>query len=218
MSYPKEDFLKIGSQPENAYLLGLMWADGYVDKKYQIELCLKSDDFDSIKPLIETYGYEKFKYSQKIYKGNIFGKLRGLFKISNVNLNQYLRTIGYREKSTISPKQVLETIPDSYKYLWWRGYFDGDGCFYYKLPSFKFTIWGSIDQDWKCVLNLYSQLNIDSYTPYKYNRTSGKSSCIIVSSKKHINTIGNYIYQSLNHIGLKRKQQKFIEMKKFFNS
>lgn len=217
MSYPKETFLKNTSHPENAYLLGLIWADGYVDKKYQIELCLKADDFNCVKSLIENYEYTNFKFSHKVYKGKVFGKLRGLFKISNVNLNSFLREIGYREKSLISPIKVLSIIPDELKYLWWRGYFEGDGCFYdgshLKIPSYKFTIWGSVNQNWECVINLYNQLKIKPPVPYKYHRTSGESSCIILSKKEYVVLLGNYIYQDRTDIGLQRKQQKFNEMK-----
>lgn len=90
----------------------MLWADGYIDEKYQIELSLKSEDFNCIKPLLKCYGYNKFKFGYKLYKGNVFGKERGLFKISNKHLNEYLRTLGYREKSFLAPVKILEIISD----------------------------------------------------------------------------------------------------------
>lgn len=217
MNYPKEDFLKKLTQPENVYLLGMLWADGYVDKKYQIELCLKAEDFDCVKPLIEKYEYNKFKYSHKKYKGKVFGKLRGLFKISNADLNLFLRSYDYREKSSVSPERILKAIPNELKYLWWRGYFDGDGCFYSsKTLSNKFTIWGTYDQDWKCIYNLYDELKIENPIFKQYERKKDKkiqkSSCVMLCKKTDIKKIGDFIYSTNLEFGIRRKYEKYIEI------
>jgi hypothetical protein len=60
MSYQKENFLKNMSQDENVYLMGILWADGYVGKKYDIRLEIKSSDFEYVRPILKLYGFSSF--------------------------------------------------------------------------------------------------------------------------------------------------------------
>ena len=213
MSDQKEKFLIDTTQDENIYLLGLFWADGYVGKKYDIRLELKSTDFEYIKPLLKIYGFTKFGERRRYKNNKIFGNIQNRFCISNVSLNKQLQQLGYREKSIISPNKVLSLIPENKHYLFWRGFFDGDACFYCKGSSHTFTVWGSIGQDWSEVKSLLSKLNINDFGFKTYRRQNGKhcSSCISVRIQKDIEKLGNYIYKDKLNIGFKRKYKKYIE-------
>jgi len=213
MSYPQTDFLQNTSQDENIYLLGFLWADGYVEKAYRIGLELRLNDFNQIKPLLKKYGFNHFTSRIRKRHGKLFGNPQGSFNYSNKNLNAFLQSMDYRKKSTVSPSKILSIIPENKKYLWWRGFFEGDGCFYCIGAQRKFTIWGSLKQDWTEVYSLYKQLGIDNPLFFIYKRENGKhcSSCILVSQRNDIQKIGNYIYQNKLEIGLERKYKKYLQ-------
>ena len=201
------------SQDENIYLMGLMWADGYVGKRYDIRLELKSPDFEYVRPLLQKYGFSSFPERQRYKNDKKFGNTQTQFCISNVTLNNHLQNLGYRTKSIASPTKVLSTIPKNKHYLWWRGFFDGDGCFYCNGATHTFAIWGSIDQDWSELKSLLNDLNIKSVRHEEYRRKNGThlSSCIAVGVQDDIKTIGKYIYQNRMDIGFRRKYDKYIE-------
>lgn len=209
MSFPQSDFLINLSHPINVYLLGFLWADGHVDKKYGIKLEIKTSDFNVIKPLFQYYGFKNFK---ERYRSNSKNSQTS-FYIGNKSLNIYLQELEYREKSYIAPSRVLNIIPKHNHYLWWRGYFDGDGCFYTKGSNHSFTVWSSINQDWIELYNLFNTLNISSYHTSTYIRKNGThcSSCVKISKQDDILKLGTYIYKDNLNIGLTRKYNKYLE-------
>ena len=163
MSNEQESFLLDVTQDENVYLLGLLWADGSIGKKYDIRLELKESDFFYIEPLLKKYGFTKFGVRQRYNNNKKFGNIQKVFAISRVILNEKLRSWGYRNKSQVAPSKILSVIPSNKHYLWWRGFFDGDGCFYCRGAEHTFAVWGSINQDWSELKSLLHKLNIKSF-------------------------------------------------------
>lgn len=201
--------------PESSYILGLLWADGTVYKKnyyntISIE-CLESD-------MIEFKKYFKKSGNWSEYKreGRISGKTMITLRTNNKKLVDFLFTNNYNKKSYISPNKILSLIPDELKLYFFRGWIDGDGCFYInkKNNCTQFYLSGSFKQDWTAIENLLTMLNID----YKINRIKNKNntsySSIRITNRKKINMLGNYIYQNFNedNIGLDRKYKKYIDI------
>lgn len=213
MSDHKEKFLRDMTQDENVYLMGLLWADGYVGKKYEIGLEMKSSDFEYIQPLLNIYGFTVFGKRQRYKKNMKFGNVQKNFRISNISLNSHLQQLEYRSKSFISPQKVLSTIPNDKHYLWWRGFFDGDACFYCRGALHVFAVWGSINQDWSELKKLFSRLDIQSFRFKKYSRKNGQhlSSCISIGAQDDIEKVGRYIYQNRMDIGFCRKYDKYLK-------
>lgn len=213
MSFTKEDFLKNVSQNENVYLLGFLWADGYIDKYYNTRIEITKPDFEYLHPLIEKYGFKNFSERQRFKNNKPFGNIQKQFNLSNKNTNAYLRELGYSKKSIISPRMVLNLIPKEKHYLWWRGYFDGDGSFYCNGALHSFTIWGSLNQDWSELYNLFDSLNIYSYFKLEYKRKNGKhcSSCVTIKVQSDIEKLGKYLYPNGIDIGFTRKYVKYLE-------
>lgn len=211
MSDQKEKFLTDLTQDENIYLLGLLWADGYVGKKYDIRIEIKSSDFNYIIPLLNKYGFTKFSERIRHKNNKPFGSVQKIFTISNITLNEWMQKLGYREKSTISPSKVLSIIPREKHYLWWRGFFDGDGCFYCRGACHDFSVWGSIKQDWTELHTLYKLLELRNPRIKIYIRKGGKhcSSCVSITTSDDIKKLGEFIYKDRLDIGFSRKYETY---------
>lgn len=212
MSDQKEKFLIDMTQDENVYLMGFLWADGYISKRYTISLEINSLDFEYIRPILNKYGFTKFTARQRYKQDKKFGNMQTRFCISNKSLNDYMQKFGYRDKSTENPSKILDIIPKDKLYLWWRGFFDGDGCFYCNGAERVFAIWGSINQDWKSIISLLNDIEIQSYRFKQYTRNNGKhcSSCISIGIRDDIKKLGEYIYQNRMDIGFARKYDKYL--------
>ena len=194
---------------EVAYMLGLLWADGYIEKgkyKYAINIeCLSEDMIHFSKNLDKTgnwkYYYRTRKNRHPITKAHISNKILNYFLVENDFIN----------KSYVSPKKILSIIQKELHSYFLLGVIDGDGCFYFnkKHGLRQFTLTGSLNQDWSSFEEIFKELNV----VYKIIRTPNSktgSSQIRVLNKENIKKIGDYIYHNLNNnIGLPRKFEKY---------
>jgi hypothetical protein len=197
------------TKDSNIYLLGFFWADGYVSNN-NLSLEIVKNDMDDIIYLFDNYNSVKYTERQRYKNGLPFGNVQSRIRVSHKVSVKYLIDNDYKLKSTVDPYKILSLIPDEKKYLWWRGYFDGDGGFYCKTSSHSFTLWGSYNQDYSSVCNLFTSLNI-KYTIRKYIRKCGNSSCVTIKKQKDIEKLGIYLYSQNIDIGLKRKYKKYLE-------
>lgn len=141
-----------------------------------------------------------------------------MFKCSNYYIGVFLEGMDYHKKSYSSACKILSKIPDHLKHYWWRGYFDGDGCFY--IPKGKkiksgcsIKITSSYAQDWSFIedlnkrvgitLNICKRIRKDNNRRFSEVSTSGQINCLLLS---------NFFYKDydLFAIGLKRKYIKFV--------
>jgi hypothetical protein len=178
--------------------------------KYNFSLEILKSDMDEIRHLFKDY--DKLSYSERIRTKNKkqFGKIQACIRISDKESVKFLIENDYKSKSFVDPYKILSIIPDNKKYLWWRGYFDGDAGFYCKSSQHSFTVWGSYNQDYSSACNLFKSLGI-KYSVVKYKRDCGMSSCITIKKQKDIKKLGNYLYLNNTALGLKRKYNKYLE-------
>jgi hypothetical protein len=199
-----DQFIDI-KKPEVAYILGFLWADGYVIRN-EIRLEILKDDLDAIKPILDSIG--KWTYS---YRDRDGCRTSGRATTSNKKLKEVLVKNDYDKKSYMSADKILSIIPMELKHYFFRGLIDGDGCIYSNKNKKTISISGSHKQNWFFINNLCNELNISSYT-YRYIRLTGSYSTIEINGNNAI-TLGEYIYKDYL-FGLKRKHDKFIKMKK----
>ena len=195
------------NEKEAAYLLGFIWADGYLyngQKSHVINMQILSSDMNDILHLFQKYG--KWNVYTKKAKG--MRKQATVVTTTNKMLYHFLKENNYEEKSLESAHLILEKIPDDLKPYWWRGYSDGDGCFYVSDKAAQFCFAGSLNQDWKFVEDLLNQLNL-KYKIARRKSKKGNSSVIRMSNRQDIIEFGKYIYNNYDGIGLKRKFDKF---------
>jgi intein/homing endonuclease len=127
-------------------------------------------------------------------------------------ITNYLIENEYDKKSLTSPTKILSKIDNYLKPYFFRGLIDGDGCFSSKNRSY-FSITGNIKQNWIDMEKLLNSLDI-KYKLTRKERKTGNSSFIVISSKKDIIKLGDYIYGDyFDGMGLNRKYKVYYEIK-----
>jgi hypothetical protein len=205
------------STKEISYLLGLIWADGFLNpskngKNSNLGFTMVKEDIDIIKPMLESIGkwnYYERKQPVESWKPSIN------VITNNKRILNFLIEHDFDKKSYISADKILTKIPDELKHYFFRGLIDGDGCFYYYKPENgstlrQFALASSYEQDWFYFEELCKEKNIK----YNIKRTTGKkssSSVIRITNKDGIRKLGEYIYDGfdLDNIGLDRKIIKY---------
>ncbi len=208
-------FLKINTK-EVAYILGILWADGFIySKKYQaIRLEIKSEDMKCIDYIFKETG--KWTITHRNRKNR---QPQSTIQTSNKILVEFLLQKGYYPHSIESADKILFLIPDELKHYWFRGLIDGDGCFYINKKNniHQLSISGSYDQDWAYIINVFNNLNI-KYSVNRRKQAQGtkinKFSYIRIANRKDIINFGNYIYKGYmgDKMGFLRKHKKFLEI------
>lgn len=201
----------------SVYLLGLLWADGYIAKntkntkqRYNINIECLNEDMEFFKTILD-----------KIGKWNYYTRKRGDWQTitkantCNKELLEYLSKHDYNNKSVASPCLIIKTIPNNLLKYFLLGIIDGDGCFYFNKKHFlrQFSICGSLNQDWTAFEKIFNELGI----VYKISRrpnNKGGSSLIRILNKNNIKKLGDYIYNTISDdkIGLPRKYAKYLEI------
>jgi hypothetical protein len=208
----------INLSKESTYILGLLWADGYISnnvnenlkQKYNINLECVDDDMIYFKLILDKLGNWNY-YSRQRDKYKPITKAT----TSNRKLLEYLVENDYNNKSLASPCSIIKTIPNDLLKYFLLGIIDGDGCFYFNKKHFlrQFTICGSLNQDWTAFEKIFNNLNIIYQINRKPNSKNGSSE-IRILNKTNIKKLGDYIYDTIidDNIGLKRKYFKYLEI------
>lgn len=205
-------------KPEVSYILGLLWADGNIYKDYRVTLeCKYSDEIDSdyniYKTILELTGkwgihirkrYDK--RTKKVYNSCVF-------MTSNKFLVNFLKENDYDKKSYTSPNKILSKIPEYLKNHFYRGYSDGDGCYYKKEHTVQFSIASTINQNWSFMFDLCDKLKLNTFKDSKEISLKGKHSRFRIVNKSDIVKLGEYFYHNSDNLRLERKYDKYIEIK-----
>ena len=202
---------------EIAYILGLLWADGHVTfannsaKTPIVKHSAKdSDNIVFIKILKHSGTWNSFN-CKNVGSYAKTPKTISVNWVSDRKFGEFLIENQYRNK-TESPELILEKIPNELKAYWFRGFFDGDGSVSIKNKghhSIAFT--GSEKQNWKFIIELFSNLNITNYKIRTVNSRGGASSQIRITNKKDLMKFENFIYSDYDTecLGLQRKRIQF---------
>jgi hypothetical protein len=188
---------------EVAYVLGIMWADGWITNKnyYSIDIKLVKEDFELILPIFEKLGkWKKYEYHPKNRKPTI--QLRA----SGKSLVDVFLNMDYHTKSYTSAEKVLSKIPKNLQKYWWRGYFDGDGHIKVANDGYKrLELSSAWNQDWSF---------LPKEIPFKIKVTRGKNnySKATLSSKENILKFGNFVWKNWDGLGMERKYKEFKKL------
>ena len=204
------------TEPYIAYILGLLWADGYVLKKKncdRIEISALATDLDEVKHLFAKIG------NWNIYRRQRKNRLPQLtITTNNKILSQFLYENNYSAESNGAPDKILSHIPNHLRCYWFRGLFDGAGCLYMSKTANQCSITSDYEQDWNYLENLLSTLRI-SYTIKRNSRVNKNhkthtSSVIRITNKHDIKSFLTFIYQSREEdsIGYSRKYDKYLKL------
>lgn len=224
--------------PVVSYILGLMWADGnlYIKRNKKTDICkykatvtVNEKDGLYLKNIFTKTGtwvvYTNFK-SKSFVKEKLSPTTS--FATSNYFIGKFLEEHDYHKKSTVSPSKILSLIPPHLRHYWWRGYFDGDGCFYIKEKNNNLNctviFTSTYEQDWSSLEQLCRDNDIKYYLTRKINnkrlRKNGEScrySDIRINSTRKCLRFLNYIYSG-EQFGLNRKFLKFNQCVEYISN
>lgn len=198
--------IDLSFSPENMYFLGFLWADGYFEK-YKVCLEIISKDMNDIKSIIP----KDFRFYHRTRKNR---QPQSSAYLLRKEYCDYLMSLGYKDRQT--PSSLLN---NEFSYMWFRGLFDGDGCWYLnkKNNCNQVCVSSNYDQDWNYLENLFKELDCKYSIKRVIVKNGNKYSFVRTTCKKSIVKLYNYLYQDNFHIGLKRKAIKSKEMIDFIN-
>ena len=208
-----DDFINVTTK-YHAYILGLLWADGwlrYKGKIKNIRIELTKTDADNIECIFDKTGKWNVYYRKQSKKR----KERTGFVASSAKFADFLFDKDYKIKSVASPTKIYDVIPSSLKKYFLLGWIDGDGCFYIneKSSRIEFTMAGSYTQDWKCLENIFHSLNITNYKiKRKVMKNGNKYSIVRILRKGELEKLKTWLYEDGFEFGLKRKYDKLIKI------
>lgn len=203
--------------PEISYILGLLWADGYLDKKRPRIVCsLTEQDAIKIEHIFDKTG-EWNKYYLDNKNRNKRCKPSIIFEVTNKIFYNFLVDNDYYDKTLVSADKILSKIPENLKHYWWRGYFDGDGYISNKRNTVVFG--GHINMNYEYIVNMLESLQIyDKPKKREYLLKSGKchrQSILTVQGCFNIIKLYNFLYieNNFDGIGFPRKWESFVKRK-----
>lgn len=191
------------NKPEIVYLLGFLWADGYIKNKgSSVEISILSEDASHIKYVLKNLiKYREYKIKRKGRRPSI------TLTINDIPLVKLLKTqFDFHKKSNMFFN--LSKIPTELHKYFLRGYLDGDG----HIAPTKVSFSASYDYDWKNFITFLKEININVYKIRKYeSKEHYKSSTMIINLKENSNKLLDFVYsgRSMDGIGLNRKYESF---------
>lgn len=218
------DYLDI-DDPIIVYSLGFIWADGHLQKKggtHALSVKVVETDgcyFQRITDRWAELGFKWGVYSEKgstrIHKGvKIVSKPAVKFSLCDRFIGRFLSNHDYGIKSGASADKILAVIKPELRYLFFRGYFDGDGSFYYQGvgKQQKVTFSSCVNQDWSFILSLCKQIDVSPCVYITKPNKLGKSSVVQIPGRNGCINFLNYIYQNrdIDKIGYDRKYENFL--------
>lgn len=203
--------------PVMAYLMGYLWADGsrHAEHKgvyYTLAIEVLYDDgvyLESLmRPLlpIRTHSRERPGRRKQL---TIQINSRALIKL----LDECYR---FDTKSVSSPTELLAAMSPDMRWLFLRGYLDGDG----HIGRSGHIEWcGDYTLTWDWLTTICQEVGV----PYKVRRRAvrgSKFSSFIISKQQHGLTLLQRIYASYptDRLGLSRKHQRFREIQDRVNA
>ena len=190
-------FYKI-TKPSVAYILGFIWADGYVSKiKNRICIAVQNQDGKDLKEIFHHHIPFHLHMENK--------KCQHMFYLNDFRLHNFLVKNDYLVKSTATPSKILSHIPKRLQHYFFRGFFDGDGCLTNnKNHCLSFT--GSYDQDWTSIIKMIGDVTgVEPKIIRRSNDKRGhKNSFVYLYNKERVKKVLSYLYSG-EQMGLSRK-------------
>jgi len=217
-NYPDANVFINIKKREVAYIMGFLWADGYLSES-NIILEINKIDLDEIKHVFFSVG--EWRYDNRFRKNR--KKESASISCSKKEILNIFKGYNYQQKSLEHPV-VLDKISNDLKKYFFRGLIDGDGNFYVnkKTNQSQFCLAGTYNQNWGYFEELLKKLDI-KYTIRKArsvrNEKINQYSIVRVTKRKDIIKLGEYIYEGFKNdkIGLGRKYSKVLLMKQIEN-
>lgn len=194
------------NNPKVVYLLGLIWADGYVGKTIVVSII--SDDMDQILDRLDIHNLLigcSVQY-RKPQRQN--WKPQTTLTFGNSEIISFLKENGYTKGRHNEPK-ILELIPKHLQHYWFRGLLDGDGSYVVaKNGKCCISLTGDSNSTYKYMQDLCAELDIIMPCSCRINKNGSKYTRVTTKNLYDAQLFCNYIYPEWDGLGLDRKYFK----------
>jgi hypothetical protein len=205
-----EQYFKDIDTEDKAYYLGYLYADGYVSiKRNSVTLTLQEEDLPIIEKFKDVINTNKPIYTIKPPKKFLHRKVLKTLMIVNKYFYKHLIDKGCLNNKSF----ILEfptQVPDNLIHHFIRGYFDGDGCIWYKNGKNPCVEIVGTEMFLTCLQDLLinkiglNKTKLSCRFPNRNNTTR----TLRFSSKKDVQNFKDFIYSNAT-IYLERKKTKF---------
>lgn len=201
--------------PKIAYILGLIWTDGYVgfannkSKTPSIKHSCVYYDSSNSDDIFKYLNWRNFKSENKKSIGE---NTMSMNWVSSRELGNYLIENNYREKN--KGTYIYNNFNNLTNHFF-RGLLDGDGCITisnsnkkYKQTAIYFS--SSAEQNWVFLTNVLDKINV-KYKIRVIKDIRGQSSQLYINESLSIYNFCEFIYKDSDGIRLERKYNKYLE-------
>lgn len=211
-----EIFFDVIDTEVKAYFLGLMYADGNLEKdRPRISIGLQEEDCYLLNGFKNSLQYNgPLIYKKRTNRPN--NKRLWALQLNSQRLYEGLIRCGCTPNKSLTVRFPIETeVPTAILNHFIRGYFDGDGCIMYRVDGNRhrqnLTICVSHEFGKDMQRFLFSKLNIDLSLDI---HPCSKISILRCSKSLDLYKFKDYIYSNAT-IFLRRKKQIFDSLKLF---
>lgn len=209
-----ENYFDVIDTPEKAYVLGFLFADGYNNNiNNSIVLSLNQSDYQILEDIKELcHSNKPLYFYEAVHRDGV------MRYYANMTLCSKHMCDSLNDKGMVPNKSLVldfpKGVPDEYMSHFYRGYFDGDGCFHhYSNPRYnnrnlvQLTSSAIFCEKSKEYLN--HKLGVHFYiTDAKHWSSNTKN--LRISSHDDVKTFLDWIYQDAS-IKLQRKYDLYIQ-------
>lgn len=209
----KSDFKFDKNCKNTAYVLGFIWADGYLNHRKgsyeRVSTEIVEKDFNDIYNIFNNIGIHLFSTKRV----RINRQPQASFGYSDKVFIDFLIANDFINRKEKGFSRILKNFSKKTLPFFIKGLFDGDGCFYFnkKNSTSQISLSSSYTQDYSGFIEILQNLRIKfsikrikSVNSYSVLRITSKKDCIIFSE---------FLKDSLE-FGLKRKTNKILELLK----
>ena len=205
-----QSFFKDINEPEKAYFLGWVYADG-TNSGEGLCIRLQEGDVDILKKLNKLIGSNKPLIYIDCSKKHPNWNNQYSLSLYSKKISQDLESIGCVKNK--SNKNIdFPNIPSEMEKFFIRGIFEGDGCLYInpKTRAAQFYICGT-EKILKKIRKKFSLLGCSSPKLIK-DKNSKKTYKLRYGGNRQIIKILKWIYSGKEHLNLDRKYKKYKEL------
>lgn len=192
--------------PRFAYLLGFLWADGWVSReKCNVSASIQWSDAEALKPILDYTG--KWAQNRRGTNGQTFE-----FRVWDKAFNGLLRELDYPDKSRMQFRKVCTYLGSELTPYFIHGFFDGDGSImHHKKGQYVVSFAGRHDYDWSYLQELLQERGVQT-SRIAISHKGGERSSSALSICRKADLIRFYAaFLDHPHLGLPRKDRRFRE-------
>lgn len=204
------------SDEVEAYILGFLYADGYVtskvkDKYYVVATTVSIRDEQIVIDMSRYFDKAKIKYKSNNCQTGNFDTI--CMQVCDVNLVERLIKLGLRPNKTYDNDSfIFDNIPDEFKHHFIRGYFDGDGTVgIYKNRC----VFGIISCNKPLLESILNYLKNKIGTNAKLTSEKNRYFRIRINGNPICKKIEDLLYSNAK-IFLKRKRDMFLDIQPLY--